>query len=233
MVFNDFNKIDFYRIHPNTGIDLKTLTEIEQEEYIELCNAYRKLLTEVIIKRFKLKELDETFSNSDLCFVPNDSKMMDCYQWFLSDELKYFYLRNNVYIERLSDDDKEYLRNIVELNDYSITDEVEQFIEKTYLNVIKEDVKIKSDNDKKTFVLYGPDNKNYLVPNESIVIGFNYDEFAENGLDDNEWNDRHKKQITFMCNTLNASIDSLNNISKIPVIILKYNEYSIIKRKSD
>ena len=231
MVFNDFNKNDFYSIFPNTGIKLNTLSEEEQNEYMSLSNAYRKMLSEVFIKKYNLKELDNAFINSNLHFVTADSKKMDCYQNFSSNELKYFYIRNNVYVERLSKEDKSFIKRIIDSNDFSMTDEIEQFIDRTYSEVIKEDVSSK--DGEKVFVQFGPDSRSYIVPNDSIVIGFNYDEFADNGLTDDEWYERHLKQLDFMVNTLNDDIRLLNENSNHLVNILKYNEYSILKRKSD
>ncbi len=234
MTFNDFNKNDLCAIFPNTGIKIDTLSADEQKEYMLLNNAYRRLLSAYLIDKLNLKEYDDTFSNSDLCFVPNDAKKMDCYQWFASNELKYFYCRNNIYIERLSDENKEFLRNTITTGDYSINDEKASFIKESFPNIIKERVYIdKNGKVKKVFTLFGPNSRNYMAPHDSIVIGFNYDEFAENGLNDDEWYERHLKQCKFMCDELNKMMHSLNKESKLPIYVLKYGKYSTIKRKSD
>ncbi len=61
-----------------------------------------------------------------------------------------------------------------------------------------------------------------------------YDEFAENGLDDEKWGEQHDKQILDFLPNLFYKIEADNfNKFPVPIYVLKYNEFSVINRKND
>ena len=79
--------------------------DINQEVYL----LYRKLFTEYIIEKTELKKYDEEIKNSNLNFIPVEEEKMDIYQYFSCDILKYFYIRNNLYLEKLDKKDINFL----------------------------------------------------------------------------------------------------------------------------
>lgn len=201
------------------------------KEYIDLYNIYRFFMTKYIIEKLKLKEYDKKIKNSKSNFLPIETDKMDVYQFFSCDELKYIYIRNNVYIERLSNKEINLLKDKLKNNDYSIDDSIEELIEKTYQKVIFEDI---MKNGKKYQIMYGPDSSRFFARNDSLVLGIRYDEFAIINLTDEEWKIQNKKQREFLRNIINEMTKEFENKLNIPIKIIKYNDYSVnIKRTNE
>ena len=194
------------------------------KEYIDLYNIYRFFMTKYIIEKLNLKEYDKKIKNSKCNFLPVETDRMDVYQFFSCDELKYIYIRNNVYIERLSSEEINILEEKLKNNDYSIDKKVADLIEKTYQKIIFEDI---MKNGKIYQITYGPDSSNYFARNDSLVLGIRYDEFAETELTDEEWKKQNQKQREFLRKIINEMINEFENIINVPINIIKYNDYSV------
>ena len=83
-------------------------------------------------------------------------------------------------------------------------------------------------NQKKCMVFYGPQNINFAAENDLLVIGFRYDEFAKNGINDDEWDVLHNKQLDFLKEFFNEIINNNNSIR-----LIKYNDFSCVSMKSN
>lgn len=211
-------------------IKIKSNT-MSTKEYIDLYNIYRFFMTKYIIEKLKLKEYDKKIKNNKSNFLPIEEDKMDVYQFFSCDELEYIYIRNNVYIERLSNKEINLLKDKLKNNDYSIDDSIEELIEKTYQKVIFEDI---MKNGKKYQIMYGPDSSRFFARNDSLVLGIRYDEFAIINLTDEEWKIQNKKQREFLRNIINEMTKEFENKLNIPIKIIKYNDYSVnIKRPNE
>jgi len=195
-----------------------------KKEYIELYNIYRFFMTKYIIEKLNLKEYDKKIKNSKCNFIPVETERMDVYQFFSCDELEYIYIRNNVYIERLSDKEIALLKEKIKNNDYSFDESIVDLIENTYQKIIFEDI---MKNGKKYQITYGPDSSNYFARNDSLVLGIRYDEFAETKLTDEEWKKQNQKQMEFLRKIINEMINEFENKINVPINIIKYDDYSV------
>jgi len=195
-----------------------------KKEYIELYNIYRFFMTKYIIEKLNLKEYDKKIKNSKCNFLPIETNKMDMYQLFSCDELEYIYIRNNIYIERLSDKEIALLKEKIKNNDYSLDESVVDLIEKTYQKIIFEDL---MKNGKVYQITYGPDSSRYFARNDSLVLGIRYDEFAETKLTDEEWKIQNQKQREFLRNIKNEMSNEFENKLNVPIKIIKYNDYSV------
>lgn len=228
MNFKSLKKEEFETAYPNNKIlSIDKMSETEISNYLSLYNVYRNLFSQYIIENMGLKEYDEKLANSGLGFLVNNQEDMDIYQYYSSDTLKYFYIRNNIYIERLTKEERDFLREKISNNNYELDDASRQMIEETYERVIFEDA---LKNGEKCNTLYGPNSTSFLAPNNALVIGVRYDEFAENGLDDKSWDELHDKQALYLYQLMDSMRYNLGKKVSLPVAILKYNEYSVIKK---
>ena len=215
---NFFNINDLANIIPNSSSNKHV-----DEGYIRMSNVYRLLFTKFIIEELDLKRYDEMIGNSGLEFKPINKDKMDAYQLFSSDELKYLYIRNNIYIERLSSEEYNYLR----MNSYKseLTPELTRFIEKTYSKVIFEDM---TKNGEECKVFFGPNLNNFMMENDTLVLGLRYDEFYNDKQSDDEWNQKHYAQNEFLTDLIyEIESKSTQKLSKLTRII-QYNESSTI-----
>ena len=63
-----------------------------------------------------------------------------------------------------------------------------------------------------------------------MVLGFRYDEFNTQGKTDEQWDDNYNKQLEYINNIMNEAEDKLSKKLGIPVVIIKYDQFSIKKR---
>ena len=181
--------------------------------------------TEDIIKylkySFNLDEYEKSMMDNKI--KPIEETEMDIYQYLSSNELKYFYIRNNLNIELLDNNDKELLLSI---KDGSISNEKNSvFIENNYERLIKNQI-----NDESHTIL-GPNSSNYIVPVNTLVLGFRYDEYIKRpNQTDEEWSKEREKiegnnelLFYYMKKTFE------NTIHK-PIEIIKYDEFSVNKK---
>lgn len=188
---------------------------------------YRKLFTQYIIEKLNLKKYDDEIAESKLNFIEVKEKQMDIYQYFSKDKLKYFYIRNNIHIEKLTDEEQKFLQKIKLEEPNELGDIEKDFIEKTYSKVIFEDV---LENGEICNVFYGPDSRSFISSNNSIVIGMRYDEFENNGLDDEKWDELHEKQLDFWDELKERMELELKMKINKHISIIRYDDFSIEKR---
>ena len=135
------------------------------DKYFKLLNKYNKFLTSFLKEKLPLKEIDKNMKESELNFVKVKNDDMDFYQKTSTMGFDYIYLRNNIYVEKLNDEDIKFLE---EHNEYN--EDVSNFIKKTYKNVI-------NPYENSQIMFYGPENSNFMCSSDDIVLGIRYDEF--------------------------------------------------------
>ena len=129
---------------------------------------------------------------------------------------KYFYVRNNLYLEKLSNEDIENLLS----NDSNKKD----IVLRTFKDIINIDDGYK--------VCYGPDTDNFWYDSDILVLGFRFLEFSDNGLSDEAWEEEFYKKRTYLNNMFSSLEASLTEKLGLKVKICEYDEYSIINNKN-
>ena len=80
--------------------------------------------TKYLIKTIRLDQYDESLKNSNLSFV-NIIENQDVYQLMNSSLLNYFYIRNNIYLDKLTNDELNFLKQQLTSLNYNINEEIE------------------------------------------------------------------------------------------------------------
>ncbi len=173
--------------------DITTLSDTEVQNHLNLSTLYRFLLN-VHIKQLGLGKYEDAIKNSGLNFIPIEDAEQDFYQYYSNANLDYYYIRNNLYIHRLSEAEKEYLQNKLNKQDYSLNEQDINFISRTLSKVIKEVHKNVTEPFRTNF---GPVSSNFFALNNALVIGFRYDMFNENEEKKETFVANYKKQRTF------------------------------------
>ena len=200
-----------------------------KESYLAIYSIYSKFLIEYFIKNYKLNEYDEVLVESPYSFIKVKEDDMDIYQYFALGKLNYLYIRNNLYVERLSAEEQTFLIEKASLDEIVYDDSVDEFIGSTFRRVMLENY----EDEDAVSVCYGPDSSNYLAPNNAIVIGIRYDDYeklpGESADDWAEANNNRLHDIESLSTILEAR---LSREIGIPTYAIKYNEFSVKKRSS-
>ena len=199
------------------------------DRYYALLGNYKILFEKYLMLKLPLKEMDNKIVNSGLAFVAIDNDNMDFYQRFSTMGLKYVYLRNNLYVNKLSNDEIDLLVNVKEDELNSPSDKLFQLIEDTYKDVI--DAKPLGDDVADIYrKCYGVDSYDYWINSDELVIGVRYDEFADNGLGENdEWVDNYNNQLDFLANLMAESEKDCSAKLGIKVNFLYFDDASVMR----
>ena len=223
-MFKTVGKEDFEALRPILNSEYYyNLDDDKKDEYVNLYNLYRKLFTFYIIKKFDLMKYEKYFFDSKFDFEKVQTREMDFYQWYSSEELDYFYIRNNVYLEQLNNEELEQLKSMEKNNESELTEKTEYYIEKTYKKAIFEKIR----GDELIHIAYGAEALRNFHRNDSLVIGFRYDRFVENELDDKTWMNQDQAKVQIVQMVLNEMNKVYGNTLDIPFIATEYNRFSI------
>lgn len=211
--------IDYLRdIMPKSNIN---------ERYLGLYMIYRELFNEYIIQKLELEKYDYEILKSEYKLKQVAEDNMDLYQYWTNNKLKYLYIRNNIYIEKLDKKELKWLENRIIANRDNLDDDAKKFIERTYVKVIFEDT---GRDGKKYNAFYGPTTTKYMARNDSIVIGIRYDDYYSYNMSDQEWGELRKKQLDFLKTKIRTIIEEQKSKVENPIAIIQYNDYSIEKK---
>ena len=197
------------------------------ENYIAISSTYKCLLEKMLVQELQLKRFDNALKNSGLNFKKVDDNNMDIYQYYSNMNLDYIYLRNNIYIENLTDEERQFIIKKYNSNNFELDNETTNFINSTYTKVIKSP---NSDAYIPTYVIYHVSpNPKFSVLNTQLILGVRYSEFYNEGLDDDMWNEMYMKREKFIYDLINNMNNSLKDKN---IIVLRYTEYAIKEKKT-
>lgn len=142
-----------------------------ENDYWLLYSKYRYFLEQYLLRKLDIEKYENALKNSGLIFKPLEDHQKNAYQKFTTTNLSYFTLLNNVYIERLSKEDLQLLRQGLQLE--------LDFIERTYREVIKPQV---DTNCKAINYLSSTNWDNFVDPN-AIVLQMEYEKTGVGNTD--------------------------------------------------
>ena len=155
-----------YHFIPNT-INLELASnlnlsngEVLNERFYEIQRLYYHGLQLFLNNLIKINEFEQKIINSDLNFVPLADKENNIYHKY--SDLNFIFIRNNLHIERLSNEE---IGHLISVKDDS--DKLLEFIKTTLKKVIYEEFE---------FINFGPPILEYFRSGQSIVIEIAYDQ---------------------------------------------------------
>ncbi len=210
---------------PNIRKECNIKSDVEMANYLIAYNTYSNLLIQFLNKKYHLIDVDRELEKKKSIFPEVPSSEKDLYQHLSEGYLKYFYLRNNIYIERLNNEQLNYLFSIYQSNNFDLNPQNEQFISDTYLKVILENPSEKGVN-----INYGPDNLKFYKPSNAIIVGVRYNQFQNSPNDENAFSafSSIEGQLSMLTDFLEYKIKQESNI---PFNVIKYDDYSVNCKK--
>lgn len=226
--------VDYKQVSPG-NIDIKMAeakrlasSETVNDLYCLLEGLYREYLEQYINKKGNLFSYDQQILESPLNFKQVKSTEKDFYQF--SSNMHYFYIRNTLFIERLSIDDLNLLIAKYNSGVTLLDDDIIELLERTYPKVIVpfvSNTQMAGD-----YTNYGPLSDGYFAPVNALVIGFRYDMYEEetDQKDDDIWFDTYAKQREFLQAFLPVISETLNTHFAVPCTIIEYDDDSVKKK---
>lgn len=209
----------------NDRIKIDNMTKDAKEFYFSIYSLYMDLFYMYLVKKTNIIQYDNQLNDNN--FVPVEDIEKDFYQMFSNKFLKFFYIRNNLYIDRLSNVDIDFLGNKLLKNNFNFGEEEEKFIERTYKKLIFENVT--GDYNPNFNINFGPNNPKFYAPVNSLVVGIRYDD----ELDDNYSDISIEKKLTEISiieKMISEVSEKMSQMLSVPVAIIHYNSDSIKKK---
>lgn len=154
-------------------------SSVEEEYTVE--DIYREGLSLFLLQELDLERYDEQLSESGMGYIPNDEDNRSESQKMSRLGLKYIYLRNELHLERLNEEQKERLNAEAASYKGTISDEAMEVITATYEDVITpKEIKTEADKEVETFYdsRLQPD---FVKMNALVLIIGTMSEFDESG----------------------------------------------------
>ena len=143
------------------------------------------------------------------------------------DKLSFVYLRNNLYVERLSEDEQNYLIEKAQDDEIVYDDKADEFVKKTFKRVMLEN----GGEEDTVNVFYGPDNGNFMYPNNAVIIGIRYDDYYQaEGESPEDWFEANNNRLQDV-ETHSIILETrMPKLAGVDCYAVKYNEFSIKKK---
>lgn len=152
---------------------------------------------------------------------------MDYYQLTSTMNLKYIYLRNYLYVEKLSSDDIEKIINLSDSELQTPSDDLYNLVESTYKKVI--DSKFNTNNIR-LMKCYGIDRDKFWYDLKALVFGIRHDEFNMHGMNDDDWQENYFDQTDYLNDLMKRLKEELSEKIGIEVGAMLYNEFTVKKQ---
>lgn len=152
------------------------LTPVQRESYLALTTVYRRLLNSYVAF-VGLGKYDIALAHNERAVVPVQVADQDLYQAFSGGALRYFYVRSNTYIERLTADELAFLRERVREGNLTLDLDSYHFVEDTFARVTRERWARKDGKGDASWtfadaeVNFGPNEDRFFCPNGALVVG--------------------------------------------------------------
>ena len=221
---NNITISDYETRFPNSNQEyFNNLSNEAKQEYLNLYLLYYNLLYKYLIPKLNLIQYDNMLVNSNNIFYQVPLENMDLYQRLGSNYLKYFYLRNNLYIEKLTKEELEFLKKKLLNNNNELDQETITFIENTYQKVMLEDI------NNVTNINYGPDSYDFYKPSNNIIIGVRFDNYyKEENESDMKWNDKYNDRL-YELEIITKFLAKKLEDFLVPCSIIIYNDFRVKK----
>lgn len=195
------------------------LSNEEKDRYLRMYEMYSDLLNKYMNTKLELSKYDDMIASSENGFKSVDPRLWDMYQYLARKYLKYFFIRNNLYIERLCNEDFAYLEAMIGAEEEEYDDKKGAFIERTYPLVCVENPHSKGN----VSVNYGSTAYRFIKPDNAFILGFRFDEYYLSEREtDKEWVEKNNaRQFEYELTEMGLRIIYKDKL-KMPIYLIKY-----------
>ena len=157
------------------NLELKNAKKLDDNTYIVLQNIYKYFFEKYLTENIDITKYNDLIKNSGLDFgIPKPAKINLGTNLKEYLNLEYIYLVNNFFIEKLSEEHLEILKNRALNKNYNFDEEIRLLISSTFKDVIKNNYFKNNYTDKVYKVCYGYNIKSNYADNDSLVLKILY-----------------------------------------------------------
>ena len=196
------------------------------EMFSKIYEFYSQSLMFYLDKELELSKREEEIENCILSIKPVKDAEKDAYQSLSF--LKFFYLRNNLKIERIPKELLTILEDRVRNKQTIFDSTIEDIIKQTVIEVIKN-----TNYPDGTNINYGPSSSmDYFAPNNAIVLGLRMNpEYEKDTKENPDWFKNYlQKEALLKILREKVMDDAREKLPKdIPLFVIEYHEGSVTK----
>lgn len=174
----------------------------------------RQRLFEIIYNKLELKQIEEELIKNNIpkknIYNPNNVKLVS----------NYFFLRNDVYLNRLTRDEIDYINKSINSSDENIVRGLNNFLERNLQKLIM------PETDEKYFIWEG-NSMDYMAPSDAIVLAFHTLAYQDENFDEDVLFEREK----YIAEKLNYIQYTLAPSKNMKVAVFEYNELQMENNK--
>ena len=204
----DTKLINLYKIE-KVNVDKAKEKGLIDNNDCSLYNAIQKIylkgLEKYLLDKVDLKKYDNMLENSECEILSLPDEKKSYYQQISTLNFKYIFIRNNMYVEKLSSEVLNFFIDKINKNDFSIDNQVEDIIEHTYKQVISKNF-INGKYIENATILYDAEfgnSENYSAKCDDLVLVIQ--------IADRDTNMTRKEYIQY----LRKRIDIINKVQRI------------------
>ena len=184
-------------INKKMAIEKRLINNDDKTKYEELVKKYKYLLEYYINSKIDLSKYEDLINNSDL-YIGKNEKYKSLNEYL---DLDHIFLINNLFVEKLSNEDIDLIMNNFDKN--NVSNELVDIVEKTYKDVIYDNLFKGEYTDMVYKVCYGPVVPFNMVDNNSLVFKIYYGRNLIIFEEDEEFIKLHEKQLDFFKDLIN------------------------------
>ncbi len=199
------------------------------ERYLALESLCRAWIEQYISGKLSLPTVEKQIRETGLLFEPVSEVEMDSYQAYSTMGLDFFYLRNDVKIERLKAECFQRLSSRFDRGELDFNGESMQFVQENLSELTKE----KEDDLPEFMCSFGPFIESCMASNNSVVLGLRFADLRDDADLGEDWItafDTRIKTIRRIQSTVSAyGTERLG----LPCAVINYNNSTVDKLGSE
>ncbi len=214
---------------PKFNNGFESLSDNEKNTFLNRYSLYMNYLYNFLITETSIKNHDAFLKNNKNFTIPTvDEKDKDMYQYLSKGFLEYYYIRNNLNLFCLSNEQLSFLDNRIKNNNYMYDNDAKEFIMNTFREVICEPI------EENTKVSYGPADSSYFhVLNGSLVIGQRYDEYVTEDLRNSDNQKKYFRRAAIIERECQIISEEISDKLFMDVRVLRYVDETVQKKESN
>ena len=212
------NEKDFMECIPRHNIDITNMDEDTKSYYFMMYSKYMELVYQYLLKNTELSKYDSILSEHMVSPVMDEYK--DFYQSFSKGFLKYYYLRNTLFLERLNKEELDFLDKKILEENTTYDDETDNFIKSTLPKVTRVDGEYR--------VFYKSNDIDYSANPNALVLGVGIEYLIDYNEEEEE---KHRNDMEFVYRNNVSTEDDLSQKLGMDVVVFDYE--NVYKKKED